>query len=524
MFTWRRRLSFGVVLSAMSGLASSAGVLPTVLNHQGVIAVRGERFTGNGAFRFALVDQDTGAYLWVNDGSAVSPPAAPLNAVMLAVVNGVYNVALGDTTLPHMTALPLTLFNGNDNLALRVWFDDQTGDGVRPLAPDVRIGTIPYAQYASVATQLNIPGTNTAAAIVDAAGEVGIGTPDPQSRLDVSGTVRASGLTVNGPVSGSGFTGWDTSAANDLTTATTFSGDVTGTFNSTVVANDSHNHGDASVDNNISINNGALFALSGSGNVGIGIAMPGGKLHVSAPAGNESVILPDSAISSKEMFDEPGVAAASASNGVTFEESYSSLLSAQITAPASGYVLATATLEVLLLVLPGGSGAFGVVGLSTSGSSLPGTQAFDFGSNYSQPTFVTIHHLFQVGAGVTTIHLVGRVVSDPDYEIVRAVHRRLTVVYLPTSYGMVAVEESVDQGVHATTDAATPRTAATSQRLGLDESNRPDAPLTAKNNPMAALGRFEERIAALERRIAELTGDERLSPPDSAPPEERAKR
>ena len=43
----------------------------------------------------------------------------------------------------------------------------------------------------------------------------------------------------------------DTNANDDLTTATTFSGDVSGTYNSTVVADDSHNHSATTISTNI---------------------------------------------------------------------------------------------------------------------------------------------------------------------------------------------------------------------------------------------------------------------------------
>ena len=73
----------GCILLLVTQVA--AADVPATLSHQGVIAVLGERFTGDGAFRFALVDADTTAYLWVNDGSGVAAPNAPTNAVTLDV-------------------------------------------------------------------------------------------------------------------------------------------------------------------------------------------------------------------------------------------------------------------------------------------------------------------------------------------------------------------------------------------------------------------------------------------------------
>ncbi|MFA5859587.1 MAG: hypothetical protein WC955_11060 [Elusimicrobiota bacterium] len=66
----------------------------------------------------------------------------------------------------------------------------------------------------------------------------------------------------------------------DLLQATTFSGAVNGTYDATTVNNDSHNHTDTTIDDNISIDNGTIYALAGSGNVGIGISTPTAKLDV----------------------------------------------------------------------------------------------------------------------------------------------------------------------------------------------------------------------------------------------------
>lgn len=347
----RLQVSFLTAVVFLSVPLIARADVPATLSLQGVVAVHGERFTGQGAFRFALVDANTQTYLWVNDGSAVTHPAPPTNAVALPLVNGVYNVRLGDTSIANMTALPVNLFNANQNVVVRVWFDDLSGGGVYVLAPDVAITTSPYSQFATVATQLNVPGTDVAVVRVGPTGMVGIGSPapvealdikragptiveigsvdaqagvrlksdndgpvlihspdgsndlrlsvggsdrvhvgadgevgigvlDPQSRLDVDGTIRSTGLDTSGTVTGSAFDGWDTTAADDVTTTTAFSGDVTGTFDSTVVGDDTHVHGDSTVTDALSINNGRLFAPSGGGNVGIGTNNPQTELDV----------------------------------------------------------------------------------------------------------------------------------------------------------------------------------------------------------------------------------------------------
>ncbi|NOT01052.1 MAG: hypothetical protein HOP29_10530 [Phycisphaerales bacterium] len=137
-------LAFVVCLSPALAVGN-----PGTLHHQGAVTVSGERFTGSGAFRFALLDTSTQTYLWANDGSAVSDPDSPTNAVNLPVVNGVYSVLLGDATLSNMTEIPAGLFEAHRTVALRVWFDDMVGHGVHRLMPDLPMAAAPYAQQSS---------------------------------------------------------------------------------------------------------------------------------------------------------------------------------------------------------------------------------------------------------------------------------------------------------------------------------------------------------------------------------------
>lgn len=125
--------------------------IPLQINHQGVVVVGGTRFNGSGLFRFALVDPDSGNNVWTSDGTNVGGTGMPSGAVSLTVVNGIYNVALGDTDIPSMPAIPSDTFD-DENLVLRIWFDDGQGSGVRQLAPDHELTSVPYAYRACHAT------------------------------------------------------------------------------------------------------------------------------------------------------------------------------------------------------------------------------------------------------------------------------------------------------------------------------------------------------------------------------------
>ena len=142
-------LSVFVLFASVSKTAPAA--IPLQINYQGRVAVAGQPFDGNGLFRFTLADRDTSLTIWCNDGSQVGLPASstPTAAVNLPVISGIFNVRLGDTIFPNMTALPSTVFD-SDRVMLRTWFDDGT-HGNALLLPDQPITSVAYAFHAASA-------------------------------------------------------------------------------------------------------------------------------------------------------------------------------------------------------------------------------------------------------------------------------------------------------------------------------------------------------------------------------------
>lgn len=118
------------------------GPTPHMINHQGVIAVNGVKFSGSGMFAFALVNP-IGGNCWTNDGSNITTMNRPDAHVTLPVANGIYNVRLGDTSLSNMVPIPHGVFV-DDKLVLRIWFDDGQ-NGWNQLAPDHVLASVPYA-------------------------------------------------------------------------------------------------------------------------------------------------------------------------------------------------------------------------------------------------------------------------------------------------------------------------------------------------------------------------------------------
>ena len=86
--------------------------VPTMLSYQGHVAVNGSDFNGNGNFKFALVDPNGAVSFWSNDGTSAAG-SEPANRVVIAVSNGLYSVALGDTALTNMLAIPPAVFTNS---------------------------------------------------------------------------------------------------------------------------------------------------------------------------------------------------------------------------------------------------------------------------------------------------------------------------------------------------------------------------------------------------------------------------
>ena len=119
--------------------------VPQLLNYQGVIETDGVLFSGEGAFKFALVSADGSSSYWSNDGSSVDGGESA-SAVTLSVEDGIYSVLLGDATLTNMTVLPATVFT-NAEVYLRIWFNDGS-NGFQQLAPDQQIAAVTILETA----------------------------------------------------------------------------------------------------------------------------------------------------------------------------------------------------------------------------------------------------------------------------------------------------------------------------------------------------------------------------------------
>ncbi len=128
--------------------------VPTQINHQGIVSVNGQRFTGNGNFYFAIIDPATGNSVWTNDATNIGTTNRPNRPVVIPCASGLYSVRLGGLSLANMKIIPVGVFS-SENRALRIWFNDGT-NGIHQLTPDHPLTSAPYAIHAAVSKETSV--------------------------------------------------------------------------------------------------------------------------------------------------------------------------------------------------------------------------------------------------------------------------------------------------------------------------------------------------------------------------------
>ena len=264
---------------------------------------------------------------------------------------------------------------------------------------------------------------------IDTAGNVGVGTVAPETNLHV---VRGSAGPVNAhsnavmAVEGASNSYVNILTPDDHESGLLFGQPTLGNSAGGVIFNNSGN-----ADGLLFRTGGNLnrMTITSAGDVGIGTTNPAGKFHVSAPAGDDSVVLPTDSISPAETLGEPGVAArinkptVSLPNGSTF-----TLCTRTITCPTDGYVVAIGTTEFI------GTPLFdkaAILGIMTSDTEPPADQ--DYLVRIRSFETSTVQRVVSVTAGAHTFYFQAVALDD---DIV-AEQRKLTLMFFPTAYGSV---------------------------------------------------------------------------------------
>ncbi|QJE98858.1 SGNH/GDSL hydrolase family protein [Luteolibacter luteus] len=133
-------------LLSLALISTLNGQVPHLLNYQGRITAAGVNWDGAGQFKFALVNEGGTQAYWMNSPDLSPADGEPDSPLTLQVNKGLYSVALGDTAIPGMAAIPPSVF-ANAPVYLRVWFNDNV-HGWERLAPDQRFAAVAYAMMA----------------------------------------------------------------------------------------------------------------------------------------------------------------------------------------------------------------------------------------------------------------------------------------------------------------------------------------------------------------------------------------
>ena len=137
------------LISFIVVFAPSSLAVPMTMNYQGHVESGGMPFDGTGLFMFAIVNGDGTATYWSNDGTT-GTGVDPTLEVEVGVNNGLFSVILGDTNLTNMVALDSAVFD-NDELKIRIWFNNGSPTGTQLLSPDQWITTQGFAFRAGTA-------------------------------------------------------------------------------------------------------------------------------------------------------------------------------------------------------------------------------------------------------------------------------------------------------------------------------------------------------------------------------------
>ena len=148
----------GSIITFLTLSVSYVFCVPPVINYAGQVAVNGEAFTGNGSFKFAIVNDSATTTYWSNDGTS-SAGSEPTSSVGVSVSGGLYSILLGNSAIHGMNAIDPSVFQQHGDAKLRVWFNDGT-NGFQQLSPDRHFASVPYALSAGSAGSANIaPGS-----------------------------------------------------------------------------------------------------------------------------------------------------------------------------------------------------------------------------------------------------------------------------------------------------------------------------------------------------------------------------
>jgi len=132
------RVQYIAIVICLCLVATVVPAQEVEFNYEGRVKIDGSLYTGEGYFKFAIVNPSGHITYWSNDGTSTAG-SEPTAAVITDVTDGVFNVIIGDSSQANMDPLNASIFNGDERVFLRVWFSDNATSGFEHLHPDRKI-------------------------------------------------------------------------------------------------------------------------------------------------------------------------------------------------------------------------------------------------------------------------------------------------------------------------------------------------------------------------------------------------
>ena len=386
-----RKLLLLMVVCAFIASDSSWGEIPHKMNFQGMLTDDvGQPLSGAYDLTFAVYRVSFGGTaLWTETLLAVN------------LENGLFSVVMGETV-----PIPDSVFNEPERyLGIQVGTDTE-------LTPRILLTSTGFAYRALVADSalvaVSTPAEDgwidegTVVRLETATDSVGIGTASPQTKLDVSGDVRASDsllarqLCLGRPLTSEGIL---------------------------------RLYGELSAEP-------VIEAHESSGGGFLSISGDGSAIFDMSTSGDSSVVLPVSSISNTEIENEAGIGNSQRTAGsVNIEGSVTTILSRKMNFPSEGHVLVIATGNMAVAHKKETEDRV-IFGVSNTDVDLPSSQdhlksisaAWDSADVYD---IVTVHGYFTVTAGENWFYFLGKKLSGGNMMMFDA---ELNVLFVPTSY------------------------------------------------------------------------------------------
>jgi hypothetical protein len=188
------------------------------------------------------------------------------------------------------------------------------------------------------------------------------------------------------------------------------------------------------------------FLIRAGGGVGIGTNNPVGLLDVVGAGGDNSVNLPEDAISSGEMFDEPGIAANREANEIFLTQgslSMQDVITATITIPSSGYIMVTGGAVFESYGTSKRNQAFAQIDEISGGELISPFYIMAGSGDHDSPNEIhyfpmTTQRIYYKTAGTYEFRLEAQAnPANEDGAISKLLNPNITAMYFPTAYGAV---------------------------------------------------------------------------------------